>query len=261
MTNVMHNPKISIITVCFNSEAHLEETILSVVNQTYPNKEYIIIDGGSTDGTLDVIDKYRDKVDFFVSEPDRGISDALNKGIAAATGDIIGIINSDDKLVNSALQVIADNYYSDCDIYRGFCRIWNPDTDETMDEVPTMAWPLVPIKMKVSHPSTFITKNAYQRWGDYDVNLKYAMDLDILQRMYQHNAKAKRIDAPLAVFRLGGVSQQNEGARKRELCCILRKNGANRLQVHCFNLYYSFRLFVKHMVLRCSVATLVSKTI
>ena len=77
----MPNPKISIITVCFNSEAHIEETILSIVNQSYSNKEYVIIDGGSTDGTLDIIGKYRKKIDYFVSEPDRGISDAFNKGI------------------------------------------------------------------------------------------------------------------------------------------------------------------------------------
>ena len=84
-------PKISVITVSYNSATHLEECILSVINQSYDNKEYIIIDGGSTDGTLDIIDKYKDKIDYFISEPDNGISDAFNKGIKAATGDLIGI--------------------------------------------------------------------------------------------------------------------------------------------------------------------------
>lgn len=259
MKETKSEPKISIITVCFNSEAHIEKTIFSVVNQSYPNKEYIIIDGGSIDGTLAIIEKYRDKVDYFVSESDGGISDAFNKGIRAATGDIIGIINSDDKLVDGALQVVANHYSSEFEIYRGICRIWDPTTGYTIDEIPTMEWPFLPIKMKVSHPSTFITKFAYQKWGNYDVNLKYAMDFDLLQRMYMQKARAIRVDEPLAIFRLGGVSQQDEKARKKELCCILRKNGANSLQVLFFNLYYTLRLFVKHIVLRCKVFAIVSK--
>ena len=92
----MKKPKISIITVCYNSEAHIEEAILSVINQSYDNKEYLVIDGGSKDGTLNIIEKYKDRIDYFVSEPDKGISDAFNKGIKAASGDIIGILNSDD---------------------------------------------------------------------------------------------------------------------------------------------------------------------
>ena len=99
------NPKISIVTVCYNSKSHIEEAIQSVLNQTYKNLEYIVIDGGSTDGTLDIIDKYKDKIDYFVSEPDKGISDAFNKGIKAATGDIIGICNADDKLALDCLQI------------------------------------------------------------------------------------------------------------------------------------------------------------
>ena len=259
MKETKSEPKISIITFCFNSEAHIEETIFSVVNQSYPNKEYIIIDGGSIDGTLAIIEKYRDKVDYFVSESDGGISDAFNKGIRAATGDIIGIINSDDKLVDGALQVVANHYSSEFEIYRGICRIWDPTTGYTIDEIPTMEWPFLPIKMKVSHPSTFITKFAYQKWGNYDVNLKYAMDFDLLQRMYMQKARAIRVDEPLAIFRLGGVSQQDEKARKKELCSILRKNGANSSQVLFFNLYYTLRLFVKHIVLRSKVVAIVSK--
>ena len=99
----MKKPKISIITVCYNSEAHLEECIRSIVTQEYENNEYLVIDGGSKDGTLDIINKYRDKIAYFVSEPDKGISDAFNKGIKAATGDIIGILNSDDYMMPGVL--------------------------------------------------------------------------------------------------------------------------------------------------------------
>lgn len=101
------NPKISLITISYNSKKHIEDTILSVTTQNYDNYEYIIIDGASTDGTLDIINKYQDKITTIITEPDKGISDAFNKGIRLCTGDIIGIINSDDILLPGALSVVA----------------------------------------------------------------------------------------------------------------------------------------------------------
>ena len=88
--------KISVITVCFNSEATIRDTIKSVLAQDYPNVEYIIVDGASTDGTMDIVREYRDRIDVVISEPDKGIYDAMNKGIRAATGDVVGLLNSDD---------------------------------------------------------------------------------------------------------------------------------------------------------------------
>ena len=99
--------KISIITPCFNAVEYIEQTILSIINQDYDNIEYIIIDGGSTDGTVDIIKKYEDKVSYWISEPDKGQSDAINKGIAVATGDIFNWINADDFLEKGILKVIA----------------------------------------------------------------------------------------------------------------------------------------------------------
>jgi len=95
--------KISIITVCFNSEATIRDTIESVLTQDYADLEYIIIDGASTDGTLEIIDEYRDRIATVVSEPDTGIYDAMNKGIAKATGDVVGILNSDDFYVDTSV--------------------------------------------------------------------------------------------------------------------------------------------------------------
>ena len=106
----MNNPKISVITVCFNAVETIEETILSVINQTYSNIEYIIIDGASTDGTVDIVNKYRDKIACFVSEPDKGIYDAMNKAVKVAKGDWLFFINSDDVFINNeCLQNVA--YY------------------------------------------------------------------------------------------------------------------------------------------------------
>ena len=113
----MAYPVISIVTVCFNSARTLEETMKSVLGQNYPALDYVVIDGGSTDGTLDIIDRYKDRLGYFKSEPDRGISDAFNKGIMNAKGDIICIINSDDILLPGALRAVAEHYDENVDVF------------------------------------------------------------------------------------------------------------------------------------------------
>ena len=113
-------PRITIITVCYNSEKYIEQAILSVINQTYDNLEYIIVDGGSQDSTMSIVNRYRDKISVIISEKDNGISDAFNKGIRRATGDIIGIVNSDDMLYNNnVIEKLAEYYEDDIDVYRG----------------------------------------------------------------------------------------------------------------------------------------------
>lgn len=246
----MRKPKISIITICFNSEAHIEDTILSVITQSYEDKEYIIIDGGSTDKTLSIIEKYRKQIDYFISEPDNGISDAFNKGIKAATGNLIGIINSDDKLEDGALQIVADSYEDGVDLYRGILNMWNDETGTIIRQYPTMNWSKIPIKMAVAHPSTFVTKHAYDQYGTYNLKWKYAMDLDLLLRMERCHVAKKYIDKPLAFFRLGGVSQSNEQKRAKEIADILALNGSTKLHVFVFKMYYGSRLTVKHFMTR-----------
>ena len=105
-----NQPIISIITVCFNSEKHIEDTIKSVLSQKYNNLQYIIIDGGSKDKTMNIINKYKKEISTIISEPDKGISDAFNKGIQHAKGDLVGIVNSDDILLPESLLAIATSY-------------------------------------------------------------------------------------------------------------------------------------------------------
>ena len=114
-------PKISIITVIKNKADYIEETILSIKNQNYKNIEYIVVDGVSTDGSINIVKKYLDNIDYFVSEPDDGNYDAINKGISLSTGDLIGIVNADDILLENATEILLKYYnkYPNCDFFFG----------------------------------------------------------------------------------------------------------------------------------------------
>jgi glycosyltransferase involved in cell wall biosynthesis len=240
------NPKISIITVCYNSENHIEEAVLSIINQSYSNKEYIVIDGGSNDSTLDIIEKYRDKIDYFVSEPDKGISDAFNKGIQAATGDIIGIINSDDFMMPDALQKVADNYEEGVDIYRGYTLVWNEKRNTKTYLYPNHHFAIPPCRAVICHESSFITPGMYKRVGLYKVDYKYEMDLDLFVRLYKiKELRVKMIDVCVMTFRTGGTSSASASTMKSERIRLIKENGGNQWQVIEFLAYHQIKYMVK----------------
>lgn len=243
------NPKISIITICYNSEKTLETTILSVINQSYDNWEYIIIDGGSKDGTVDIIKKYQKNISYWVSEPDKGISDAFNKGIRVATGEIIGIVNSDDQYLPGALQVIADNYDPAIDVYRGAILIHDEGNKMDYTYQPSMKFRKLPIKVNVCHLPTFITKNAYEKYGSYSTEFKLAMDLDLLRRFYRAGAKFKKIDRVLGRFNVGGVSTaagiENGFEERRK---VILNNGGTKFDVLIYNQMLKLIAGIKRIV-------------
>ena len=245
----MKNLNISIITVCYNSKAHLEEAINSVLNQTYCNKEYIVIDGGSTDGTLDIINKYRDKIDYFVSEKDRGISDAFNKGITAATGDIIGICNADDLLASDCMQIVADNYEEGVDIYRMNEVVKNFETGEEFLTKPTLVYGKRLMNHYTCHMGCFVTKTAYEKYGMYDVNLRIQMDTDLLRRFTVKGAKYKYVDANCGFFRRGGVSTSGVKRRNYERKLIMKRYGASILDILVTQSYHHTMQIVKRIML------------
>ena len=227
-------PTISIITVCYNSVLTIEETIQSILNQNYPLLDYVIIDGGSTDGTLGIIDKYKNQISYFCSEKDNGISDAFNKGIRNSKGEIIGIVNSDDLLLPHALEHIAEKYDEKIDVYRGNILIVNKESGKSNREIPSMKFPLIPLVLHVAHPGTFITKKAYEKWGVYSTKLKYNMDHDILRRMYRGNAQFLYVDADIAEFRLGGTTSNNIKKKKHDLLYVVKENGGNMFQAKIY---------------------------
>ena len=195
-------PRISVITITYNSAATLEETIRSVTSQDYPALEYVIIDGGSTDGTLDIVQKYKEQIQVVVSEPDNGISDAFNKGIARATGEIIGIINSDDILLPGALQAVAEAYDPQVDVYSGLILFWD-------------------------EKARFVRKDAYQRYGLYRVDLRYMMDIELLVRFYKQGARFLLVENPLAKFRIGGTTNDPIYKKKEDYRAFVQSYGGS----------------------------------
>ncbi len=220
-------PKISVITITFNSEKTLEETILSVVGQGYDNLEYLIIDGGSKDDTMTIVNKYRDKIAFVVSEPDKGICDAFNKGISHATGDIIGIINSDDILLPGALETVAKYYSPDIDVYSGNVLMWNDQSGQTYIRKPDIEFKGLRNSFKACHPARFIARKAYEKYGVYSLEFRYCMDVDLLIRFCRAGAKIIHIDDELTKFRIGATSSDSVFKKKKDFAALVRNNGGN----------------------------------
>lgn len=237
-------PRISVITIAYNSAKTIDKTINSVLNQNYDDLEYIIIDGGSTDGTVDIIKEYGSHISYWVSEEDEGISDAFNKGIKVATGDLIGILNSDDQYLPGALKIVADNYEDGTDVYRGSILIHEEGKSDYTYE-PSMRFGMLPLKVNVCHLPTFISQKAYAKYGNYDTNFKLAMDLDLLRRFYRKGAKFKKIDAVLGRFNVGGLSteagiQRGFDERKK----VILNNGGNLFWILIYDVY----LFCVHIL-------------
>lgn len=236
--------KISMITVAFNSARTIERTILSVKAQNYDNLEYIIIDGESTDGTQEIVMKYKNIVSIFISEKDLGISDAFNKGILLSNGELVGIINSDDYLLPNALNKVAKAFDGCSDIYMGKIFI-EYSSGQKVIEVPSKSFPIVPLFRHVAHQGMFVTRNAYQKFGLYDVKVHYPMDLEFLMRAYINGANFRFINDVLAVFCYGkGVTNDDFRKKKKDYIYIVKKNGGNNLQA---NIYWLSIITINYM--------------
>jgi glycosyltransferase involved in cell wall biosynthesis len=199
----MTNPLISIITVVYNSESTLEQTMLSVINQTYRNVEYIVIDGGSTDGTVDIIKKYEDKLAYWVSEPDKGIYDAMNKGIEKAQGELIGIINSDDWYELEAIDNIVSNYFDSHTIIYGLMKIIYPNGEYYIN---TVSCGMIKQGFMLPHPTCFVPKILYVNMGVFDTKYKSCADFDFIFRMKSNNVNFLLVERIIANYRFGGFS-------------------------------------------------------
>lgn len=178
-------PLFSIITITLNSERYLSEALDSILAQDYANKEIIIIDGGSTDSTIDILKSYGDKVRF-LSEPDEGISDAMNKGIRIATGDVIAHLHSDDRYMLGALSKAARIFFNNPAL-KWLCGNGNYINEGGRDTGPARFQKYSYEKLKsynfIFHPATFIRREVFDEVGCFDNTLKYAMDYDMWMRI------------------------------------------------------------------------------
>ena len=242
--------KISVITIAYNCENEIEDTIKSVIAQSYNNKEYIVIDGASTDNTMAVVNKYKDKIDVIVSEPDKGRSDAFNKGIQRATGDYIVMMNAGDLLTDDALEKLVQNYEEDYDVIKGNTLRWNPETGTKYREKPVTHYPAIPFNFLVCHQSTYISKVAYEKYGGYLIDFRVAMDFELMLRFTRKGARFHAIDEDLAVFRMGGISQTSKKRRYEEMREALVLNGRSVLETTIFMFYVHVRTWTRNVLNR-----------
>lgn len=225
--------KISIITVCYNSEKYIRSAIESVKSQTYSNIEYIVIDGGSSDDTIDIVKEYKSSVSLYISEPDNGIYDAMNKGVALATGDVVGVLNSDDffsskdiisKIVNTFSNSNIDALYGDI----GFVNPYNENVIVRYYSSKYFRRWMFHLATSPPHPSFYVKKTKYVELGNYDSNYKIGADLDLMMRfMYKSNINYTYLEESIVTMRLGGVSTDlsNIILLNRE-CLLACKNNA-----------------------------------
>ena len=197
-------PLVSVVTVVYNGVKYIEQTIQSVLGQTYPHIEYIIIDGGSTDGTQEIIKKYESRISFWISEKDRGISDGFNKGITRASGEVVGLINADDWYEPHTVEKVVQQLLAG-DIFYGDLRLFRHEEAEFIVKGDHH---ILSKMMSVNHPTVFVKKEVYDRLGLFDESFSTAMDYELMVRFAANNCRFVYIPAVLANMRWDGTSDK-----------------------------------------------------
>lgn len=223
--------KISIVTVCYNSALTIKDTINSVLGQTYQNIEYIVIDGGSQDNTLDILSSYAGKLTY-VSETDDGIYDAMNKGIALATGDVVGTLNADDFYANNhvledVISIFRDQSIEACFGDLEYVSQKNTDLIVRYWKSQEYTSGLFESGWMPAHPTFFARRNVYDRHGKFNLNYKIAADFELLFRIIeQSKVKTKYLPKVLVKMRLGGTTNKsisNIINQNKEIIAVLKK--------------------------------------
>lgn len=244
----MANTRISIITVSYNTVKTIEQTINSVVNQTYSNIEYIIIDGGSTDGTVDIIKKYEDKIIYWVSEPDKGIYDAMNKGIDVSSGDYIYFLGADDCLVDvDVIRAISSFLNEESDLLSA--PVWIVDEKsrlEILSQRSINKGDLLRGKM-IPHQGVFV-KGKIMRQYKFDCRYKIAADYDFIMKCLKNDKKILYIEKPVAYFSMSGMSSNNEKLREYEYRKIITLHNISKSEVS--KMKYQYLKNILYMIIK-----------
>jgi glycosyltransferase involved in cell wall biosynthesis len=225
MTQQKNKPTITVVTVVFNGRDFIEKTIQSVIKQTYQNIEYIIIDGGSTDGTLDVIKKYGNKIDYWVSAPDKGIYDAMNKGIARAKGDWIYFINAGDSLfsVKTLENLKLDSLSSSTDVLYGNINFIDPQTGlgsfHNMQEIIDINFL---IKSNICHQALIYKTKLFVNFKGYDAMYKICADYDKLLQLFLADKLIKKVNLTICNYLEEGRSRKSYITSNIERLAIIK---------------------------------------
>ena len=260
--------RISIITVSFNSEQTIERTIKSVVNQNYDDIEYILIDGGSSDRTVDIIKKYEKYISYWISEKDEGIYDAMNKGLRHSTGEIVAFLNSDDWYEENIFTDVASIFGDErIQLLCGDMYIHREGTVTRHHINEDVAQKVVRYSMGYTHPTMFARKKLFDKYGEFDIQYKIAADYDWFLKVFDHNEKIKVIDKVLTNFSYGGVSTKEEkmpcllveqrqiALRALERNAILTENRKSKwkevIEWEIDNMQYNFKIqqIIDHAIL------------
>lgn len=207
--------KVSLITVTYNSENTLYNTIESIRNQDYPDIEYIIVDGNSTDGTVEIIKNNTDVISKWISEPDNGLYDAMNKGIKLASGNVIGILNSDDFYIDK--NVISDivNCFIENNVDAVHAELFYVEqfnTDKIVRHWKTGDYTLRAFLngWHPAHPTLFLKKNVYEKYGSFNLNFRLAADFELMCRLFEKQGlSSSYLKRPIIKMRLGGATSKN----------------------------------------------------
>lgn len=227
--------KVSIITATYNSGAHIADCVRSVNSQTYDNIEHIIIDGASKDNTLEIINSLPNRVTTTVSEHDKGIYDAMNKGIKAATGDIIGILNSDDFFAsNDVIENIVKEFSNDSTLEGIYTNLYYVNQDNP-DQI-IRHWVSNSFKKRSffkgwhpPHPTLYLRREVYEKYGNFNLDFSLSADFELMLRFFEkYNIKTKYLPITTIRMRLGGATSKNwQNVRNQNIQCInaFRTNG------------------------------------
>lgn len=234
----MQKTLVSIITVCWNSEKYIRNTIESVLNQTYKNIQYIIIDGKSTDKTLSIIDEYKERFGdrlTLVSEKDSGIYNAMNKGLALVKGELVGIINSDDYYELDAVEKMVEQYkLHGSGVYYGYCKVIKNDKEFTVERRNAEYLQ----EAQINHPTCFVSDKIYREYGMFNEKYKIVADYELLLRFKEKKVSFYSVDSIISNFRLGGISS---GTRKAWLETFKLKYDLKMISLPVY-LCYSFAI-------------------
>ncbi len=248
-----NKPLVSIITAVYNGEKYLEETIKSIINQTYENIEYIIIDGGSTDDTIDIIKKYEDKISYWISEKDAGISDAFNKGVKVAKGEYINFQGDGDGFYEKdSISKIMKGIDSEKDMFiSGKIQRISPNGEELYKSkyIEKFDKKSLLFRMSLPHQGLFTHINYFKKYGLFDVNNIFCMDYEHLLRAYHEFPNVVMKDIVVAKWRADGLGNSREVKIYKEYDKIKRDNKiASSIVLDLINIWILFKYYLKKII-------------